>query len=317
MSNYEIIRRARAEIQARRERADAEHDARCRRLRELSPQIAELDKKLSGTGFLVFKTAVSGGDIAAVRAQNSALQEKRRQLIEELGYPAEYGDIQYTCDKCRDTGYVDEGMRNCVCFRELVIKGRIEESAMGRLLDRQSFDNFDLGRYSYDEEVKGRMSTNLALARQFVKDFGTKYENLLLLGGTGTGKTHISSAIARELIHEGHEVIYDSTQNVISDFEAERFKSGYNSQEESKTDKYMTCRLLILDDLGTEFINQFTLSVMYNLLNTRQNRGLPTVISTNLSAEELARKYEDRIYSRIIGESTILYFGGKDLRLGY
>ena len=118
------------------------------------------------------------------------------------------------------------------------------------------------------------------------------------------------------MIESGYEVLYDSAQNIVAAFEQDRFKSGYGTGYEPKGDKYMECDLLILDDLGTEFVNQFTVSCLYNLLNTRQNKGLSTVISTNLSPEELSKKYEDRIYSRIIGsDSTILLFEGKDRRL--
>ena len=157
----------------------------------------------------------------------------------------------------------------------------------------------------------------LAMAKNYVKDFKTNKGNLLLIGPTGTGKTHISTAIARELIHQGYDVIYDSTQNIISDFESDRFKSGY-TKGENLSDKYLECTLLIIDDLGTEFSNQFTVATIYNLLNTRLNRGLAPVISTNLSPDELASKYEGRIYSRIIGSGCkVLVFDGKDMRLSY
>ena len=154
----------------------------------------------------------------------------------------------------------------------------------------------------------------LAMAKNYVRDFSKRRDNLLLIGPTGTGKTHISTAIARELIHQGYDVIYDSTQNILSDFESDRFRSNYG-RNDTVSDKYLDCTLLIIDDLGTEFSNQFTLSTLYNLLNTRQNRGLATVISTNLSPDELAHKYEDRIYSRIIGGAKIMPFEGKDRRV--
>ena len=263
---------------------------------------------------LIFKTACMGGDITPIKERNKELQARRRELIVGLGYPADYTDLKYTCKDCSDTGFID-GTKTCHCLKELIIKGRIESSAMGRLLEKQSFDNFDLEWYAYDEKAKERMKMNLALAKNYVRDFAKKQDNLLLIGSTGTGKTHISTAIARELIHQGYDVIYDSTQNIISDFEADRFRNGYG-REESKSEKYLDCRLLIIDDLGTEFSNQFTLSTIYNLLNTRQNKGLPTIISTNLSPEELARKYEDRIYSRIIGsDCKVLAFMGKDRRV--
>lgn len=314
MANIDIIERAKAEITRRRESARAEADGRAEILRSESSEIAKIDAELSTTGLQLMKAACYGGDISAVRERNKALQNRRREIILSLGYPADYDQVHYTCEKCSDSGYID-GVKMCSCLRELIIKGRIEESAMGRLLEKQSFDNFELGVYSYDPKVAERMKMILAMAKNYVRDFGERRENLLLIGKTGTGKTHISTAIARELIHQGYDVIYDSTQNIISDFEADRFKSGYG-REENRSDKYLNCTLLIIDDLGTEFSNAFTVSTLYNLLNARQNSDLPTIISTNLSPEELSAKYEDRIFSRIMGNGTkVLPFDGKDIRV--
>ena len=312
----DIYAKAKAEIDRRRNEARAIAEERSEIVRAECGEIAEIDAALQKTGMLIFKTAVSGGDITPIKEQNRALQQRRKELIAGLGYPADYTDLHYTCKKCSDTGYI-EGVKICSCLKELIIKGRIEASAMGRLIETQSFDNFDLQRYTYDPKVYEKMKANLAAAKNYVKNFGKGVNNLLLIGSTGTGKTHLSTAIARELIHSGYDVIYDSTQNVISDFESDRFRSNYG-REENKSEKYLDCQLLILDDLGTEFTNAFTISTIYNLLNTRQNRGLATIISTNLSPEELARKYEDRIYSRIIGsECRVLAFYGKDGRIEY
>ena len=311
---YDIYEKAKAEIARRRSEAIATSETRGEIVRAESEEIAKIDAELSKTGMLIFKTACEGGDIAPIRERNKALQTKRRELIVGLGYPADYTDIHYTCEKCSDTGYID-GVKSCSCLKELIIKGRIEASAMGKLLEKQSFDNFDLGRYSYDEKIQEKMKANLLLAKAYVRDFGKNPENLLLIGSTGTGKTHISSSIANELIHRGYDVIYDSAQNIISDFESDRFRNSYG-KEENKSEKYLDCTLLIIDDLGTEFQNAFTLSPIYNLLNSRQNRGLATILSTNLTPDELARKYEDRIYSRIIGSGCkILSFKGRDNRI--
>ena len=315
MPSYDVYNKVRAELESRRSRAHALADSENEILREASPEINDIDRELSGTGMLIFKTACAGGDITPIKKRNRDLQEKRRAIAVSLGYPENYGDVRYTCPHCKDTGYID-GVKTCQCLRELIVKERIASSAMGRLIETQSFDNFDLEWYSYDPKVYEKMKANLAAARNYVRDFDKRQENLLLIGSTGTGKTHVSTAIARELIHKGYDVIYDSTYNIIADFESDRFKNGYGN--ESKSDKYTECRLLIMDDLGTEFTNQFTVSTLYNLLNTRQNKGLPTIISTNLSPEELARKYEDRIYSRIIGSGCrVLAFFGKDRRIEF
>lgn len=314
MSNYSLYEKARAEIDARRNAARAEADGRNEIVRAESEEIREIDAELQNTGLLIFKTAVEGGDIAPVRERNRALQARRKEIIKSLGYPEDYTEVKYTCKRCSDTGSVD-GIKMCTCLREIIVRERIAASAMGRLIETQSFDNFDLSSYSYDPKVQEKMKMVVAMAKNYVRDFGKRRDNLLLIGPTGTGKTHISTAIARELIHQGYDVIYDSTQNILSDFESDRFRSNYG-RNDTISDKYLDCTLLIIDDLGTEFSNQFTVSTLYNLLNTRQNRGLATVISTNLTPDELARKYEDRIYSRIIGgNSKILPFEGKDRRV--
>lgn len=313
MADYTVYQKAKAEVEARRKNAIAEADMRAELVRSESEEISAIDAELTKTAMLIFKTAVEGGDIEAVRARNRALQERRRELIVGLGHPADFTEVKYSCKDCSDTGAV--GTRVCRCLKEIMIRERIAASAMGRLIEKQSFENFDLSCYSYDKKVEEKMTMILAMAKNYVRDFDKRKDNLLLIGPTGTGKTHISTAIARELIHKGYDVIYDSTQNIISDFEADRFRSGYG-KEESRSEKYLDCTLLIIDDLGTEFSNQFTLATIYNLLNSRQNKGLATIISTNLSPEELARKYEDRIYSRIIGGgSKILPFEGKDHRV--
>ena len=136
-----------------------------------------------------------------------------------------------------------------------------------------------------------------------------------MIGTTGTGKTHLSTAIAKEVISKGYDVLYDSAQNIISEFENDRFHSGYGQTEQGAR-KYMECDLLIIDDLGTEFVNQFTISCLYNLINTRLNKGLCTIISTNLSPSEMSGKYEGRIISRIIGSDyRIMSFSGQDHRV--
>lgn len=313
MTDRKIHELARAEIDARRKKARRDADLRNELVRSESEEIRLIDAELTKTGLLVFKAALESGDVAAIRERNMKLQARRREILVSLGHPEDFTEVKYHCPECSDSGYVDTRM--CRCLREIIIRERIAASGMGRLLEVQSFDNFDLECYSYDPRVKERMTMILAMAKNYVRDFARRKDNLLLIGPTGTGKTHITTAIAGELIHQGYDVIYDSTQNILSDFEADRFRSNYG-QEENRSDKYFDCTLLIIDDLGTEFSNQFTLATIFNLLNTRQNKGLATIISTNLSPEELARKYEDRIYSRIIGSGTkIMPFEGKDHRL--
>jgi len=302
---------AKAEVEARRTAAITLAEERNRELAISSPEIRKIDEELRLTGLELFRTACSGGNILEVRKKNERLVASRRAALLSLGLPEDYTEVKYTCSLCSDTGFV--GTKMCSCLKELLITKNIKSSGMGKLIERQSFDNFSLK--GLDGEDLEKMKETVSKAREYAKLFPTRRGNLLLIGTTGTGKTHISTAIAKEIIHQGFDVLYDSIQNIISDFETDKFKSGYG-QNERISDKYLECDLLIIDDLGTEFDTQFSSSTVYNLLNTRQNRGLSTIISTNLSAKELAGKYEGRICSRIIGSDyEVLSFRGSDYRI--
>ena len=312
MYGYDNYQKVKEQLETRRETAIREAETRDAELRLESREIREIDNELTGTGLLLFKTACAGGDLTAIKERNIALMNRRREVLVSLGYPEDYSEIKYSCPVCCDTGY--NGNKICTCFREELIKENIRSSGIGNLIEKQSFDNFNLSIYK-DDDIKKEMAHNLKEAKKYATEFSRDSKNLLLIGTTGTGKTHLTTAIAKTVIENGFEVIYDSAQNVVAAFEYDRFKSGYG-QYEARGEKYLECELLILDDLGTEFSNQFTVSCIYNLLNTRLNKGLPTVISTNLGAGELLSRYEDRIYSRILGQDTVvLRFLGKDNRL--
>ena len=314
MYSYENYSKVKESIEKRRLEAIKIADEKTARLHLESEALKLIDRELSGTGLLLFKTACEGGDIAPIRRRNQELIRARGELLVSLGYTADYTEVKYFCPDCSDSGYIN-GRTMCHCFREALVKATIASSGMGNLIEKQSFDNFSLETYSYDKAVLERMSYNLEAAKKYATEFREKGGNLLLVGTTGTGKTHISTAIAREVISQGFDVIYDSAQNIIADFETDKFKSGYGPYT-PKADKYLECDLLIMDDLGTEFSSQFSTACIYNLLNTRQNKGLSTIISTNLSARDLQERYEDRITSRIVGMDTrILQFVGKDNRL--
>ncbi|MBO7304521.1 MAG: ATP-binding protein [Clostridia bacterium] len=313
MYAYENYRKVKALIEERRLNAIAESEARCAEVAMRSEDVRIIDAELRGVGLRLFKAACAGEDITPIKERNQFLFAEKRRALKNMGLSEDYTEVHYTCPDCSDSGFV--GTKMCRCFRELLITENIKSSGIGRLIEKQSFDNFELSRYAADKKSYELMKENLEIAKEFAKNPGSPYSTLLFIGDTGTGKTHLSTAIAKAVIERGLEVVYDSVQNIISDFEADRFKSGYGPYE-PRADKYLECDLLIVDDLGTEFVNQFTVSCIYNLINTRQNKGLATLISTNLKPRELVSKYEDRIYSRLVGcDSKILVFSGADARI--
>ena len=300
-------------IENTRSRALSGAAMRDEEVRAKSELIRTIDEELQKTGPELFRAACGGLDITPIKEKNQRLQKKRGEELVRLGYPEDYTEPKFSCPLCSDTGSVN--MKLCSCFKKMLITENIKSSGIGSLIEKQSFENFDTERYKGDPELYEHMRINVAKAKKFAESFGKPYGNLLLMGKTGVGKTHISTSVAKVVIEAGYNVIYDSSQNIVSDFECDRFKSGYGPYE-PKSDKYLECDLLIIDDLGTEFINQFTVSCLYNLINTRQNRALPTVVSTNLSTEELITKYEGRISSRLLGAGvTVLMFDGDDYRI--
>ena len=314
MANYENYAKVKARIEERRQKAIAEADGRNFEVREKSPLIAEIDRELEGTGLKIFSAACRGENITPLKERNIALITARKKELRRLGLPEDYTEVHYRCKSCSDTGFID-GFITCSCFKEELITENIKSSGIGALIETQSFDNFNPDIYSDSPNLKERAALNLLAAKNYAKRFAKSGENLLLYGDTGTGKTHISTAIAKDAIMHGYDVVYDSVQNVVADFEADRFKSNYGANEPRST-KYLECDLLILDDLGSEYVTQFSLACLYNLLNTRQNKRLSTMISTNLSPEELSEQYQDRIASRIFSKNTtILKFEGYDQRV--
>ena len=161
------------------------------------------------------------------------------------------------------------------------------------------------------------MGQNVRLLREFGENFVPgKSDSFLFLGATGLGKTHLSTAAALAVIEKGAYVVYESALTLFGEFEEERFhRSSYDMDENADgTDRFTDCDLLIIDDLGCEVTSAFTVSCLYNIINTRMIRHKSTIISTNLTQAELRKRYSDRIISRLFGEYKPLVFRGNDVR---
>ncbi len=277
------------------------------------PRVRAIDNMLSGTALEIMSAVASGKDTASsaldkIKARNDELIAERDALLKEAGYPASYTDVHYECSKCDDSGYVDGKM--CECMKRALVMAGYESSGLGRLIAKQSFDNFSLDYYKVGGANYDNMKMYYESLRAFAQGFseGT-CKNFLLIGGTGLGKTHISTAVAKTVIEKGFDVLYVSAIDMFSDFEKKQFGGG-----EDNTQRYFECDLLIIDDLGTELTNQFTVSCLYNVINSRINTARSTFINTNLSKREIEAKYAERITSRLFGEYYPLLFSGVDIR---
>ena len=316
--NKNNFRRIKEEYATKHEIAEQAADLRRAEIHGAIPAVAAIDARLAQTGLSLMGAALTDKAererlFEELKAENLRLNAERDRLLVAAGYPADYTDVKYDCPKCSDSGYV--GIKMCECMKTALTLAGFESSGIGALLEAQTFDSFSLDYYDEKPEIRRAMEGMFAFAKDYAESFDpVTSRNLLMMGGTGLGKTHMSSAIARRAIERGFDVFYVTAINMVSDFEAEQFGNHRGIRGEF-TDKYFECDLLILDDLGTELANQFTVSCLYNVINMRINRRLPTIISTNLMQNELMQKYSERITSRLFGEFRILPFLGTDIRL--
>ena len=314
--NRENYARIKEEYDGKYLRAQDEANLRRAEAHAALPEVAEIDRSLAVTGFRIFEATMRSdmAEIENINKENAELRAKRAEILKIAGFAPDYTEIKYECEICGDTGAVDNRM--CICMRKRLIEAGFESSGMSNLIKRQKFENFSLDYYKQNPDNYKRMSKIVDILKKYAENFDVeKSGNIAMFGGTGLGKTHLSSAVAGKIIEKGNDVYYTCATNMFADFEEKRFGSSAAYDVTGDVSQYFTCDLLIIDDLGAEIINQFTVSCLYNVINTRINRRKPTILSTNLTQEEFKKKYWDRIWSRVFGEFLIMPFVGEDIRI--
>lgn len=315
--NQDNYRRVRQEYETKYLKARDAADMRRSEVHTAIPEVAEIDREMRLVGIEIMQ-AMHAGDgapeaLAVVRKKHDALQLRRRMLLAANGFAPDYTEVKYECPLCSDTGFVDCKM--CVCMKKKLTEAAFESSGIANLLRTQTFENFSLDYYRESTLIYERTKRILT----FMKDYAARFRpgesgNLLLLGGTGLGKTHLSSAVAGKVIAAGYDVYYTTAVGMLADFEQQRFGNASGSANQADTARYFAADLLIIDDLGTEVNNQFTMSVLYDVINNRLNRRAATIISTNLLPDEITNRYTERITSRIFGDYETMHFLGSDVR---
>ena len=322
-----VLRRAQARLTRRREERQARQEEQRRQVYARLPRVAEIDGLLRRTMAQVIAAALrEGGDPAAqvadIRRKNQALQAEQAQLLTGHGFPADALEDKPLCARCGDSGWVGSDM--CDCLKVLCAQEQIKELSQLLDLGEQSFDTFDLGFYSpevwpaWGRSPRENMEKVLKICRDYAQNFGRYYfNNLFLSGSTGLGKTFLSACIARTVSENGFSVVYDTAGEVFARFEAQKFSRDEEDAREAREDirRYLRCDLLILDDLGSELTTPFVQSALYQLVNSRLTAEKRTVISSNLTMDDVRGRYSPQIASRLEGEYRVLPFFGEDIRL--
>lgn len=317
----EIYDTVTAQLSARRTAANQTARLHRAEVAEKCPRALEIEREIAQAGLQAARIITAGStdvrqQIEALGRRNLAQQQALAEALRDAGFPADYMDPPYRCTDCCDEGYIDGQM--CHCMKQLLRMEsyrRLNELSPMALCD---FSNFDLNYYPTEVDSKTRlqprrvMADVLAYCRDYADHFSLQSGNIFMSGATGLGKTHLSLAIARAAIDRGFGVVYGSAQNFMLQVEKEHF--GRATIDTDIERNLLSCDLLILDDLGTEFITQYVTSTIYNLINTRLMCNRPTIISSNLSFGELEQRYTQRVLSRIMGGYRTLRFLGRDVR---
>ncbi len=309
----------------RRLKAEKDADRRRAEIYERLPRAKELEKQISSSAVLAARAVLGGKDVKAemenLRDKNLALQNELKSLLIENGYPEDVFEPDYRCKKCGDTGYYENDGRTlvCSCLKQALVSCACEELNRTAPLSLSTFDSFVLDYYdkrvdpSFGISPYNQISKILNYCKAYAENFNKNSESIFMKGATGLGKTHLSLAIANEVIKKGYGVIYVSAPSLMQQLEKQFFSKTIES--DSISDMLLECDLLIIDDLGTEFHGQFSVSQMYNIFNSRMLSNKPLIINTNLTMHELEKIYTERFVSRISGNAQKLDFIGKDIRV--
>lgn len=315
----EIYNRAKKILEKRHDKAVMEADIRASEIRMEIPEIDEIQSQLSGIGLeisqLFFYKQNTDEKVAELRDRSKALVAQRSKILKANGYKENAMKPEFICEACEDKGFINGRM--CSCHKQLLKDIMREEILRLAPLDKCTFDNFSLEYYSDQAGENAivprqRAEKILSTARKYAQNFTLNSKNLMFVGGTGLGKTHLSLAILNTVINRGYYVCYGTSQNICDDLQSEQFGRG-DTAYYSKN-QVLGCDLLVLDDLGTELDNQYSIATLYNIINSRILSGKPTIISTNYNIGALESKYDKRITSRITGEYIPMYIFGNDIR---
>ena len=282
------------------------------------PDYRRLEDSVSALSVSMVKEMLSGSGQTKedIHASLKELSLRKKKLLTDAGFPEDYLEPIYHCSLCRDTGYVEtpSGRKEkCRCFRLQEITLLYEQSNIQNVISKENFSTLSYEYYTGDD--RKRFEAAVEICRNFVQNFKQDYHNLFFYGTVGTGKSFLSGCVANELLGEGYSVIYFSASELFDllarySFDAKAKESLYGFYQ----DLYH-CDLIIIDDLGTEMTNTFVTSQLFSCLNERHLRQKATIISTNLSLEELRDRYSDRIFSRITSNYTICKLTGPDIRI--
>ena len=230
------------------------------------------------------------------------------------------------CHKCNTPkqtrvevfGRIRTPMCLCKCMaaaRDQAAAERTREELMQEIkrLRRMGFPDAEMQKWTFDNDDRSNERiTNIC--HKYVENFSEmwkKGKGLLLFGTVGTGKTFMSACIANALIDQGHPCLVTNFARLINTIQ------GMYEGKQDYIDGLNKFTLLVIDDLAAERDTEFMAETVQNIIDARYRSGLPLIITTNLTAEELKHPAEvrkQRIYSRLFEMCVPIEVKGRDRR---
>lgn len=320
-----------SEYEQKRRKAQMDAENAILQLYTKFPNLEKIDDEINKYSISKSKSILNGKrNLKQFDIEIDNLKKKKEQFLKEKNIDINRFKPNYECKICNDTGYIQENNKSviCHCLKQRLLNIAYNKSNLSDIKN-ENFDNFNTSLFS-DEvntkkyKIKCSPRQNIENIKKeclkFIENFDNLEEkNLFFCGNTGLGKTYMSNAIANEILKKGKTVLYQTAPVLLENVIDSKFTKYKNQNADEFYKNVLTVDLLIIDDLGTENINSMTVSELFTILNTRilnlNNKPTKTIISTNLSIEQIFKIYEERIGSRIAGYYNIFQFVGEDLRL--
>ena len=283
------------------------------------PEILELDTTIQKLCLNLSMAALRGitdqNELNNIKEEITDLRAKKYEMLVSHGYNPDYLNLHYNCPKCKDTGFI--GIDKCSCFKSKLIKLYYKDSDLEEAVKTNNFKNFNINLYSNhklnDERYTPRKNIEDILEYingEYLPNFKNSNTNLLFYGNSGTGKTFLSWCIAKELLDKGFLVVYKTSDDLLRALKDIKFNNDTDLEN-----LLINCDLLIIDDLGSEQITDFSSTELFTLINKKILKNKKMLISTNLSLPLISKRYSERISSRIIGEFKLFKFIAEDIRI--
>lgn len=307
------------EFLQKRLKAKQDRDFRLEEVTKRLPEIAELNDAIAEiTPKLIASITQSNDDSQSLYGEFLDLKGKRDSLLLENNIPPETIQEWFSCQKCKDTGfvYIKQIREKCNCFIKREIEIKYRQSGLKEKLKKENFKTFNLDYYTdipFPEEGLSplkNMEKTYKFCMEYAKDFDMMGHNLLFYGNPGLGKTFLSNCIAKELLEKNISVIYKTYNDLLY-----LIKSNMFSDSKVNIDELLSVDFLIIDDLGAENTTDFAVEQLFYIINSRLLNAKKFLISTNLNLEALSNVYSKRLFSRIVGTSKIFKFFGDDIRI--